>query len=521
MDNLVIHEGKKVSDKRRSLMFLNINISCIATSMLATALTTALPPIMEDFKIDVNTVQWITSGFALFIAIVMPLTAYLITRFRTKRLYCAALSFFILGLTVCALSPNFWIMMFGRIIQGCGSGLISSMTQVIILTIYPPEMRGTVMGWYGLSIGVAPIIAPTLAGILVDYVGWRAVFVVSIVIMLFSLGFALCVFEDVLPTMKKKFDAISLLISAIAFGGITLAVGNMGKYKFVSVHVLLVLVIGIIFTVIFVIRQLHLKVPFLDVRVLKDPKLSNSIVSTIILQLTLLGSAIIFPLYVQQIKGKTATLSGLIILPGSLVMALISPFAGKLYDKIGMKVLYLVGSIILIFSNLALYFVTINSSIWMVSIIHIFRCFAIGGLLMPLVTWGMTDIPKTKASDATALLNSIRSIGGAIGSALFVSIMTTVAKSVIGKKENPDMYGFNVVFLTMTVLAVILLLLGIFGCKNQSKSNNNTNEKSEEEKKSSKESPKDENDPKIEESSNKEKEINTKEDNVNIVVKEE
>jgi len=481
MENIVIHDGKKVSDKRRTLIFLNMNVSSIATSMLATALTTALPPIMNDFKIDVNTVQWITSGFALFIAIIMPLTAYLITRFRTKRLYCAALSFFILGLTVCALSPNFWVMMVGRIIQGCGSGLISSMTQVIILTIYPPEKRVTVMGWYGLSIGVSPIIAPTLAGVLVDYVGWRIVFVVSIVIMLVSLICAIFTFEDVLPTMKKKFDILSLFISAIAFGGITLAVGNMGKYKFVSVYVLLVLVIGIIFTVIFVMRQLRLKIPFLDVRVLKDPKLSISIVGTVIVQLTLLRSAIIFPLYVQQIKGKSATLSGLVILPGSLVMALISPFAGKLYDKIGMRTLFITCSIILIISNFVLYFVTIDSSIWIVAGIHVFRCLALGGILMPLVTWGMSDIPKIKASDATALINSIRSIGGAIGSALFVSIMTAVANIVKGKKANPDMFGFNFVFLTMTGLAVILLILGIFGCKKQPKKeiNNNENELNE------------------------------------------
>ncbi|ORX41323.1 MFS general substrate transporter [Piromyces finnis] len=527
MDNLVIHKGKKVSDKRRSLMFLNINISCIATSMLATALTTALPPIMEDFNIDVNSVQWITSGFALFLAIVMPLTAYLITRFRTKRLYCIALSFFILGLTVCAVSPNLWVMMLGRVIQGCGSGLISSMTQVIILTIYPPEKRGTIMGWYGLSIGVAPIIAPTLAGVLVDYVGWRMIFVISIIIMLFSLVFALCVFEDVLPTMKKKFDIISLLISAIAFGGITLAAGNMGKYQFVSVQVLLLLVIGIIFTTIFIIRQLRLKVPFLDVRVLKDSKLSNSIISTIILQITLLGSAIVFPLYVQQIKGESATLSGLVILPGSLVMALISPFAGKLYDKIGMKILFIVESVILIFSNLALFFITIKSSIWLVSVIHVFRCFAIGGLLMPLVTWGMTDIPKTKASDATALLNSVRSIGGAIGSALFVSIMTTVSNSVKGKKENPDMFGFNVVFLTMTGLAIILSLLGIFGCKKETKKSTISSEKSIIENKSLDESEKIEESQKKEVGDNteeilkKEVEMNNNNKDINIVVKEE
>jgi len=495
-------------------MFININVSAIATSMLATALTTAIPPIMKDFKIDVNTAQWITSGFSLLIAIVTPLTAYLITTIRTKRLYCVALSLFIIGLTICALSPNFWIMMLGRLIQGCGSGLISAMTQVIILTIYPPEKRGSVMGWYGLSVGVSPIIAPTLAGVLVDYVGWRMVFVVSIVIMLFSLAYALYIFEDVLPTMKKTFDVISLFIVAIAFGGVTLAVGNMGKYRFVSLQVLLALVIGSIFTVIFVFRQLRLKVPFLDVRVLKDPKLSMSIITTIILQLTLLGSAIIFPLYVQDIKGQSATKSGLVILPGSLVMALISPFAGKLFDKVGMKLFFLVGSTILIMGNLALFFVTINNSVWLVSVIHIFRCLAIGAVLMPVVTWGMSDIPKTKTSDATALLNSIRAIAGAIGSALFVSIMTAVANSVRGKKKNPEMFGFNVVFLTMTILSVIILIFGIVSKKESVKKGKSDKESIEEENSSKKESPE-------VDSIEKEKNISDHKNDVNIDVKDQ
>jgi len=511
MNSNVIHEGVKVSDKKRRLIFINLLISCIATSMLATALTTALPPIMEDFKIDFNTGQWITSGFALFIAIVTPLTAYLITSIKTKILYCSALTFFIAGLTICALSTNFWIMMVGRIVQGCGSGLISAMTQVIILTIYPPERRGTVMGWYGLSIGFSPIVAPTLAGVLVDYVGWRMVFVVSIVIMIVSLGFALIVFEDVLPLMEKSFDIISLFMSALAFGGITLSIGNMGKYKFVSVQVLLLLIIGIIFTFLFVSRQSHLKIPFLDIRVLKDQKLSISIIATVLIQLLLLGSAIIFPIYVQQLKGESATLSGLVILPGSLLMALVSPLAGKIFDKFGMKLLFLVGSVILIFSNLWLYFITIDASIWIVAVAQVFRCFALGILLMPVVTWGMTDIPKTKASDATALLNSIRSIGGAIGSALFVSIMTGVAKTLGKNKENPEMYGFNFVFLTMTGLSLIILLMGIFGCKKQPKKEKETNEDKE-----SKDSLTE-----TTESNNKDKSLTNNESQLNIVVKEQ
>jgi EmrB/QacA subfamily drug resistance transporter len=433
--------------------------------MLGTALTTALPPIMKDLNISVNTGQWLTSGFALFLAVMTPFTAYLITRFRTKKLYCTAIGFFIVGLTICACSNNFWTMMLGRIIQGCGNGLLSSMAQVIILTIFPPERIGTIMGWYGLSIGVAPIISPTIAGLLVDSVGWRMIFIIAISIMLVSLICAIFIFEDVLPTMNKHFDVISLFFSALAFGDITLAVGNMGTYDFVSYQVLLALIIGVITSIIFVWRQLHIKVPFLDVRVLKNKDYSISLTATVILQLILMGSAIIFPVYVQQIKGYSATISGLVVLPGSLAMAVISPFAGKIYDKIGMKLLFIIGSSALAIGNLAIYFIDIHQSVWIIASVNILRCLSFGSLLMPLVTWAMKDIPKTKASDATALFNSIRFIGGAVGSALFISIMTKVANAVVDTKENPKMYGINIVFLIMSILSVIILLLGIFACK--------------------------------------------------------
>jgi len=405
MDNKIIYEGKKVTDKERTLIFINFIISCIASSMLTTALNTALPPIMKDFEIDFNTGQWLTSGFSLFISIITPLSAYLITSIKTKKLYCLALLFFIAGLTICALSPNFWIMMLGRIIQGCGNGLLTAMGQVIILTIYPPEKRGTIMGWFGLSIGFAPIIAPTIAGIIVDYVGWRMIFVISITIMVISLIFALFVYKNVLPIIEKSFDIVSLFISALAFGGITLAIGNMGKYKFVSFQVLMLLIIGIISIVLFVIRQLRLKTPLLDIRVLKDPMLSISIVSIVLVQLFLLGSTVIFPIYVQQLKKESATISGLVILPGSLLMALISPVVGKFYDKFGIKLLLLSSSIIILISNLSLFFINIHASIWIVAIIQVFRCLALGLIFTPILTWGMTNIPKTKTSDATALLN--------------------------------------------------------------------------------------------------------------------
>ncbi|ORX82023.1 MFS family major facilitator transporter [Anaeromyces robustus] len=481
MSNLIKTEGKKVSDRQRTLIFLDINVSCIATSMLATALTTALPPIMEALDITVNKAQWLTTGFTLFLAIITPFTGFLISRFKTKKLFCFAVGSFLIGLIICAFATNFWIMMLGRIIQGCGNGLISSMAQVIIINIYPRERIGSVMGWYGLSLSVAPIVAPTIAGILVDSFGWRTIFIAAAIVMGIAFIFAIFVFEDVLPTMEKKFDVISFIISAFSFGGITLAIGNIGSYKFMSPYVLVTLIIGIIASIIFVWRQLHIKVPFLDIRVLKYKEYTVGAIASFILQLIVMGSAIIIPIYVQQVKNKSATISGLVVLPGALTNAIINPLAGKIYDKVGMKLLFIVGSIFLTLSSFAIYLIKIHHSIWLVSCINCFRFFAIGIVIMPFYTWAMRDIPKLKASDATALFNSIRFIGSALGTALFVSIMTKATEAVSTTKKDPKMYGINIAFLIMAILAFIMLLLGIFGCKSTPKKNNDDKESKNEE----------------------------------------
>ncbi|ORX65449.1 drug resistance transporter YcnB, partial [Anaeromyces robustus] len=408
-------------------------------------------------------------------------TAYLITRFRTKPLYYVSVILFIIGLAICAWSHSFILMMVGRIIQSIGNGILSSMGQVIILTIFPKEKIGTMMGWYGLSFGVAPIIAPTIAGILTDTFGWRTIFIIAIGILVISFIWAVFIFEDVLPLMRKKFDIISLILSIFTFGGVTLAISNLGTDDFMSYPVLVPLIVGLIGSVFFFRRQLRIKVPFLDVRVLKDKNFAISVIATIVLQFTIMGSAIIVPIYVQQVKGESATISGLVLLPGSLIMAFVSPLAGRIYDKMGMKILITVGPILLSVNNLIVYFLNIHHSVWIYSVINIFRSIAIGVLLMPLVSWSMINISKEKTSDATALYNSFRSIAGAVGGTSFISIMTKVTKASVGKKESPSMYGINVVFMIMAITAFIVFLIGFFGCKSNKKQeikkedNTNTN----------------------------------------------
>ena len=455
--------NSKITDRRRTLIFINILIACIASSMLSTALTTALLPIMKDLHVSVATGQWLTSGYSLAMGIIMPLTAFLITRFPTKKLYMTGIGLFIAGLVICALAPVFPAMMCGRILQACGNGILTAMAQVILLTIYPIERKGTIMGWYGLSVGAAPVIAPTLAGMLVDTLGWRMIFYVSIGIMFAAFLFAIAVFDDVLETVDRKFDLISFAISIFAFGGITLGIGNIGAYSLTGIQTYLPLITGCIASAVFVYRQLHLDAPFLNLRILKSRDYTLSVIGSMLLYLVMMGSSIIMPLYVQSIMGYSATISGLVTLPGSLAMAVVSPFAGKIFDKLGMKKLFITGALCMLFSNAGMIFVTMHMPLMIAAAYNVVRCIAIGCLMMPLVTWGTNSVHARFTADATALLTSLRTIAGAVGSAVFVGIMTAVSEhSIPDYGKNAPMHGLNVSFMAMTFGTLFLLCIAVF-----------------------------------------------------------
>lgn len=440
--------------------------------MLSTALTTALPAIIDDFNISVTSGQWLTSGYSLAMGIIMPLTAFLITKFPTRRLYLSGLFFTFVGLICCVIAPNFIFLMIARVLQACGNGILTSMAQVIILSIYPPEKRGTAMGWYGLSIGAAPVIAPTLAGYFVDIWGWRAIFYLVIAIVFVSLICAFFVFDNILDTISNHFDILSFIVSIFAFGGITLGVGNLGSYPIMSIQVFLCLAVGILSSVIFVFKQLKTDSPFLNLKILKYRYYAISVVGSVLLYFVMMGSSIMMPIYVQRILGQSATISGLVVLPGSLAMALISPFAGRIYDKLGMKPLFIGAAAVLTISGICMTFITAETSIWVAAGFNMLRSTAIGCLMMPTITWGTASLPDKKlTAHGTALLASLRTIAGAIGTAVFVGIMNYAASHSNGRTGTvASVYGLNVAFLFMGIISSILLLIGIFGIKPKNKS---------------------------------------------------
>mgnify|MGYP005768311097 FL=1 len=456
----------ELSSKKRTMIFICLVVSGIASSMLSTEMTTALPNVVEYFGISTSVGQWITSGYSLAMGMIMPLTAFLITRFPTKKLYLVGIGGFILGLLVSIFAGNFGIMMAGRILQACGNGVLMTAAQVIILTVYPVDKKGTMMGTYGLATTAAPVVAPTIAGLMIDAFGWKSIFYVALVILAVSFVISCFVFEDVLELQDKKFDVVSFVESIVGFGGITLGIGNISSFGLISVEGGLPLIIGAVVCALFILRQCGLEKPFLDVKILANRNYAVSVIASMVLYLVMMGSSVMMPLYVQSVMGYSAVVSGLVTLPGSLATAVVSPFAGNLYDRIGIKKIFVAGSAALIISNVGMYFLTMNTPLWTAAALNVIRNISIGSLMMPLLTWGTSNVHPQKVADASSLLTSLRTIAGSIGSAVFVGIMTAVsAASAAVYGDNALMHGMNVSFLWMAAGAVILFLISIFAVR--------------------------------------------------------
>ncbi len=464
--------AERLSDRKRMLIFVNVLISCMAASLLQTALNTALATISSDLHVDVTAGQWMTSCYSLSMGIIMPLTAFLIRRVKTKRLYITGLMLFIIGLVVDIFAFNFPMLIIGRVFQGCGNGILISMTQVVILSIFTKDKQGTAMGWYGLAVSVMPAIAPTVGGILVETVSWRAIFILALAILVVALIMGLRVFENVLDNEECKLDTLSFILSVLAFGGLTLGVGNLATYGILNPFVYIPLIVGVVTFIIFVRRQLKGEEPFLDFHILRNQAVTVGVASSMILYFVLMGSSVLMPLYVQNVKGGTAVLAGLVTLPGSVLMAVVSPLSGRLYDRLGIKRLFMMGSAFLALSSLLMFFLREPQPLGFPIAYSLLRYLAIGLIMMPLITYGTTHAGPKKMADASAMLSSLRTIGGAMGTAVFVGISSAVAARVAGNSDpNPTqlMHVMNIAFLIMAFTSVVLLLISIFCVKGKKK----------------------------------------------------
>lgn len=291
---------------KRSLLILVLLIGTFCTVLNQTILTTAFPTLMDAFDISTSTVQWLTTGFLMVNGIMIPISAWLTSRVPSKRLYLSAMAVFLIGTILCYTAPTFQVLLAGRLIQALGVGVTMPLLQTLMLTIFPANQRGSAMGLAGLVIGVAPAIGPTLSGWIIDNYHWRTLFGMIIPIVFIVLIAGLLFMKDVLETDKKKLDWISAALSTIGFGSLLFGFSEVGDKGWGDAVVITTLIVGVIFVILFGIRQLRLEKPFLDLRVLKIPEFSISATLSSVSMIAMVGAEMVLPLYIQTVRGESA-----------------------------------------------------------------------------------------------------------------------------------------------------------------------------------------------------------------------
>ncbi len=436
------------------------------TMFSETVLTPALPSIMEETSVSTNVAQWLTTGFILVSAIMIPLTAFFINRFPTKRLFMSAMSLFAFGCLLCAISPNFSVILLGRFFQAAGAGIMMPLCQTVVLVLVPLSKRGTAMGVIGLVMALAPAIGPTLAGWVIDIMGWHIMFYIITALAVLDIVFAGFVLENVIESSNPKLDMPSVLLSSLGLASFLYGCSAAGDMGLLHVLPWFFILIGIVTSMAFVKRQFTLKEPFLDLRILKFPQFAIATIIAMIVNAALISGAVMLPIFMQNIQGFSAMQSGLAMLPGALCMAVMNVVSGRIFDKYGPRGLAISGLSLLTISAAAFIFMHTGTPFALLCLIYTMRMVGISMAMMPITTWGLNTLSNKRMAHGTAINNTLRQVAGSIGTTFFVAIMTSFASL----RPNDDyitanLYGIQISFTVITLFCLAALVLSIIFVK--------------------------------------------------------
>ncbi len=446
--------SKELSRRASLTLFYILLAGCVVSSLMQTSMTTVLPAIMVSLHITASSGQWLTSIFTLAMGIMIPITPFLIKRFSTRKLIISALSIFSIGLLVSGMATNLPVMLIGRVLQALSSGIFVSLTQVAVMQIFPADKTGLYMGIYGLAVGGVPIFAPTLAGYVSDSFGYRVIFFGVCGLSVLTLIWTLFGAPNISKGVKAELDSKSVLLSVIGFGGLTLALDNLNAASTRSIAMITAL-IAVFALILFARRQLSIKNPLLNLKPFANRSFVIALVGSMLLYAVMMAGSLILPIYLQTLRGYSATTSGLITLPGSMIMMAFSPIAGRLFDHFGIKPVMVIGSVALLLSSLSLGFVNNTTSIWYILIAYMFRMLAVAMMMMPLVSWGLSVIDRSLTTHGSALISSLRTFSGAFAMVGMTDVLTHFAGG------QSTIKGVDLAFIGLSVLAAGLVIIAV------------------------------------------------------------
>lgn len=446
-------------------------------------LSAALPTIVSDFGISVTTGQWLTSIFQLVMGVMVPLTAYLTRRFSTRQIVIASMAVFTLGSVFAWLGSSFVLVLIGRLLEAVGTGVMWPVLQITVFSIYPLSRRGMAMGTVGMAMSVAPAIGPTLGGVQTDLNGWRSIFLTLTVIGVISLFLAIFGLRNFgTRDASAKADFFSVGLSIFGFGGLMFGFTNIESYPFTHPMVWLAMLIGVVGIVWFVLRQIHgarrqsadpsKQPPLLNLSVLKNKSFTVGTVTAALSFFAFSSIMVIMPLYIQDCRGYSATISGLVMLPGAFGQCIAQFFGGKALDRFGARPVALIGSITLLFGTIMMSLISMTSWIWWVSIWQFVRQIGMGFVLMPITTWSLNCLEPEEVSAGSAVTNTVRQIAGAIGAPVLVILMetfTSVRWAALGGSKGmyavANVFGIQWALRVSATICFIMVVMVFFGVR--------------------------------------------------------
>lgn len=443
----------QLSNKGRLTLMAVLLSGAFAAILNQTLLATAIPHIMADLELEADVAQWLQSVFMLVNGIMIPVTAFLISKFSTRALFFTALSLFGMGTLVCGISPNFTVLMMGRVLQAAGAGIIMPLMQTILFLVYPKSERGKAMGMFGLVISFAPAIGPTLSGWFIDIYPWRGLFYMLLPIVIIDLIVAYFILRNVTEQTNPKLDIVSIILSTLGFGGLLYGFSVAGNSGWLSPAVIISLIVGAIALFIFIRRQNSLEQPILEFGVFKDKIFTLTTALGMIVFMAMIGGAVILPILMQNMLGFSAMASGMMLFPGALIMGVMSPITGRLFDRYGARWLAIIGLGIVTVTTLMFTNLDTETTFTYLAVVNAFRMLGVAMVMMPVTTAGLNQMSKKMVPHGTAMNNTMRQIAGAVGTALLVSIMTN---TMIPEQGAQGMIqGVNIAFMFAGGLAFI------------------------------------------------------------------
>ena len=434
-----------------------------------TIMGVAIPHLVDDLDITLSAAQWLTTAFMLTMAVVIPITGFLLQRFATRPMFITAMSLFSAGTLIAALAPGFEVLLLARVVQATGTAIMMPLLMTTLMTLVAPSDRGRLMGRVSIVMSVAPAIGPTISGLILNYLTWRYMFWLVLPFALVMLVIGIRRIENVSETRVIPIDVFSIVLSAFGFGGLVYGLSLVGGVVSgtdtgSTAQMWIALAVGAVGIVSFIVRQLFLQRrdrALLDLRTFLSRNFAVSVALMAVLMAALFGTIILLPVYMQDVLHLEPLYTGLLLLPGGLIMGLLGPTVGRLYDRVGPTPLLVPGSIVVSGVLWSLTLVNENTSPWMVLAAHMALSTGLAFMFTPLFTSALGSIEPRFYSHGSATVGTVQQVAGAAGTALFITVMTsraTTAAATGASAEVAAAAGIRSAFLVGAILSLVAIV---------------------------------------------------------------